>query len=160
MATPEPADHRDVESTPLLGEPARRHTPHGVVGLSGSPSSWHALAFGCGWARRTDAALTVVHVRRPLGVGTVDGYAAATLTELHDDVEANLAREVAQWMPPRSVRWRFVSLTGNPAHMLRWAADTLHADTIFVGRSHTRLRRHSVDDHLCRQAERVVITVP
>lgn len=137
-----------------------------VVGLDGSDSSWRALAYAVGLARRQQALLVVVHV---LPVHVVAGLAglAWMISDSDQAAAATLRRRIEQGLAcmseARSLRWEFAVLPpGDPVAGITAVASARRADTVVVGASvqpHHRLAG-AAGTRLVRAGRWPVVVVP
>ncbi|MQY10110.1 hypothetical protein SRB5_02150 [Streptomyces sp. RB5] len=107
-----------------------------LTGVDGSESSWRAVAYAAGLARRQKALLAVVYVQPPLAGAAAFG---APVGELTREVAQELADEIRDTAEKLrgvfEVRWEFHTLHGDPYLGLVQAADELKADAVVVGAS-------------------------
>lgn len=101
-----------------------------VVGVDGSDTSWRALYYAFGLARRQGGALVVVYTLAPVVAGfgcpaEVWFAGQEVVTELRAGVESLSAES--------GVPAEFVTTSRNPAAMLTKLAATRHADAIVIG---------------------------
>jgi nucleotide-binding universal stress UspA family protein len=140
-----------------------------LVGIDGSETSWYALSWACGEARRLRGRAVAVFVSSSAGSGIpsscIDGasfnydgdHSAAT-----GQAEA-LRRELGCYAADHDVDLTFVHTDGDAASELLRLAAELHADQIVVGRS--MKARHKLAGSLgCRLVGKrkapVVVVVP
>lgn len=133
-----------------------------VVGLDGSPTSWHAAAYAGGVARRQGAKLLVVHVIVPntFAMMTPAGY--AVLTETMEQIDAELRDEVMRLAEGRGIEVEFVAATGDVFTELCRVAEEAHADALVVGASRSAGHRlvGSIAARLVKAARCPVTVVP
>ncbi|MFF8814722.1 universal stress protein [Streptomyces pactum] len=108
-----------------------------VAGLDGSDSSWRAVAYAAGLARRQNALLAVVYVQPLLTTGAALGAAPAVeaTEEVARALEAELRQAVERMHGLHVPRWQFHTFRGDPYNGLVSAADELTADAVVVGAS-------------------------
>lgn len=136
------------------------HTRCGVVGVDGSPTSFRALAFSCGWARRLGSDLIVAYVAEPPLQRSVDCYSAAAAHQCADEICADLRRQLTNWMSGQPIAWTFAVPVGQPPSELERVAAAHDADAIIVGQSRRRRLRRPVCARLSRLSARIIIAVP
>ena len=161
-----PADyHRrvvdDDSSTERVSEIGKDGLGGIVVGMDGSPASFHAAAWAAGLARRERARLVLVYVEAvggvaywsPMGVAVASEAAESLVEELRDEVVSHL-----EWV---DIDWDFVHHRGDPAVGLEQVAEQYRADLIVVGRSRRRGGLlGTVPATLVVEAVRPVVVVP
>jgi nucleotide-binding universal stress UspA family protein len=107
-----------------------------VAGVDGSDSSWRAVAYAAGLARRQHALLAVVYVQPVLAAGAALGApVAGTTDEIAEDLVAQIRDAARQLKGIFEVRWEFHTFHGDPYSGLVKAADELKADAVVVGAS-------------------------
>ncbi|MDJ0345214.1 universal stress protein [Streptomyces sp. H10-C2] len=107
-----------------------------VVGADGSDSSWRAVAYAAGLARRQHALLAVVYVQPVILTGAIFGAPVAeTTTEVAEDLMAEIRRSTERLQGIFDVRWEFHTVRGDAYNGLVTAADQLTADAVVVGAS-------------------------
>jgi nucleotide-binding universal stress UspA family protein len=141
-----------------------------LVGMDGSETSWHALSWACGEARRLRRRAVVVFVSSSAGSGTPAsaligaflfdcGWNEPTATEQAE----TLGREVQCYAASHGVDLTFVHTYGDTASELLRLARVHHVDQIVVGRS-VKARHHlagSLGRRLAGKREApVVVVVP
>ncbi|MFI0897516.1 universal stress protein [Streptomyces sp. NPDC020983] len=110
-----------------------------VVGVDDSDSSWRAVAYAVGLARRQDALLALVHVLPQHTAALFGGVAwmlapddVALAGQLRDRIAGGLG--AAPGLP--APRWEFHLLrSASVAAGLAAVADELRADTVVIGTS-------------------------
>ena len=141
-----------------------RFVSRAVVGFDGSAGSYDAVAFACGWAKRTGGALDIVYIADPYWQWIADAFGgmASSVYVLRDTAPA-LSAEVATAMSESGVRWVYrticLATAGGVARELERRASALSADAIFIG-CPRRKRRSSVARRLLRCTKRILIIVP
>jgi nucleotide-binding universal stress UspA family protein len=153
-----------------LPPPTAGAAPVVLVGIDGSPTSWCALSWACGEARRLRGRAVAVFVSSSaasgfpasafIGQAPFDcGWNDSTATERADA----LRRELEGYAADLGVDLTFVHTDGDAASELLRLATALHADQIVVGRS-TKARRHLAASLGCRLVGKreapVVVVVP
>jgi len=110
-----------------------------VVGVDGSDTSWRALYYALGLARRQHAAILAVHVvSTPLAVAD-DGTLAGAVEQANANLANDLGPAVLVLAADYGVRTEFVSRVGDPVTILIEAAAEHRADALIVGASHARV---------------------
>ena len=116
-----------------------------VAGLDDSDSSWHAVAYAVGLARRQEALLVLVHVLPAHPIALLAGAAwllAGTDVTAADELRGRVAAGLSCMTEARALRWEFVVLpVGDPVAGIAHVADERRADTVVVGASHTFTHR-------------------
>jgi nucleotide-binding universal stress UspA family protein len=141
-----------------------------LVGMDGSETSWHALSWACGEARRLRGRAVAVFVSSSDGSGIpASAFAGAAPFDCgwNDSVAAEradtLRRELECYDAGHDVDLTFVHTDGDAASELLRLATALHADQIVVGRS-MKARHHlagSLGRRLAGRREApVVVVVP
>ncbi|WP_372509470.1 universal stress protein [Streptomyces humicola] len=108
-----------------------------VAGVDDSDSSWRAVAYAAGLARRQGALLAMVYVQ-PLGAVTAPGVAvsmAETTSEIAEEIIGQVRESVKRLGDDFKLRWEFHTFPGDPFTGLAKAADDLRADAVVVGAS-------------------------
>jgi K+-sensing histidine kinase KdpD len=141
-----------------------------LVGMDGSETSWHALSWACGEARRlrrravavfvSSSVGSVIHTSAFIGAFHFDcGWIELTATEQAE----TLGREVQCYAASHSIDLTFVHTHGDTASELLRLATLHHVDQIVVGRS-MKARHHlagSLGRRLVGKREApVVVIVP
>lgn len=141
-----------------------------VVGLDGSETSWSALWWGCGEARRLAGRVIAVYVTcttsaaaatAALATGFDTGAYALAAKECDAARAAKLKTELERKTSELDLEIPFLHMQGNPAEQLTRIAHKTHADIIAVGRS-TKLRHHlagSLGHGLSRNRKAPIIVV-
>ena|SRR5690242_6899050 len=135
-----------------------------VVGIDGSDSAWHALAWACGHARRARCPVLAVYV-------TTSGYwdrmvpvgeASVALAEAAATTAAQLRAEIDRTSASYGVPVRFEHRYGDPARELMTAARELSADLLVVGTSDQLVHRvaGALSGRLARCRQVPVVVVP
>jgi K+-sensing histidine kinase KdpD len=164
MASQDP--HADPLPPPRVGTA----TAVVLVGIDGSETSWNALYWACGEARRLRGRAVAIFVSSWAGSGF---GAAASLGAVPFDCNWNdsmateradkLRREMERYAVGHDVDLTFIHATGDAASELLRLATALRADQIVVGRS-MKARRHlagSLGRRLAGKREApVVVVVP
>jgi nucleotide-binding universal stress UspA family protein len=141
-----------------------------LVGIDGSETSWHALSWACGEARRLRGRAVAVFVSSSAGSGLPASAlicAAPFDCGWNDSMAAGradtLRRELECYAADHDVDLTFVHTDGDAASELLRLATALHADQIVVGRS-TKARHRlagSLGRRLAGKREApVVVVVP
>jgi nucleotide-binding universal stress UspA family protein len=110
-----------------------------MVGIDGSDTSWRALYYAYGLARRQHSTVIAVFV-----ITTLPDFAGTTMT-LADQTTALIADELRPTIEGLAadygVRTTFISLTGDPVTTLAKLAAQHRADALIIGASHAFLHR-------------------
>ncbi|WP_431954560.1 universal stress protein [Actinacidiphila sp. bgisy167] len=106
-----------------------------VAGLDGSDSSWRAVAYAAGLARRQNALLAIVYVQPVLAAGAAFGAPVAEATaEIADQLKSEIEK-AAERFSVSTLRWEFHTFAGDAFAGLSQASDELKADAVVVGAS-------------------------
>ncbi|MFD3452042.1 universal stress protein [Streptomyces sp. NPDC058691] len=168
--SPEPFGDSPYSRSSTAGEPAfgfeSVHTTvdkYGVlVGYSGSAPSRRALSYAAGMARRTGAALIIVHVARQNAVASFFGFEPPLVAPGRYGGTHALMSQLAHEAHLSGLHWILVRRSGVVADELERAGRRYRANVIIVGRSRGaggRLFR-SISHRLARRAQQPVIVVP
>jgi len=110
-----------------------------VVGVDGSDTSWRALYYAFGLARRQDASLLAVFaVATPIAVGE-DGTCAGAIEDANARLAAELKLAIQALATDYGVPTGFITRAGNPVDALIEVAVEQNADALFVGASRARV---------------------
>ena len=135
-----------------------------VVGLDGSRTSWRAASYANGLARRQRSHVTVVYVVSPsaLATMTADGAGAMLVTQVREEVGADLRAEVERLAAERGINTEFLVVRGDPFTELRKVAQEVRADALVVGASERAGHRFvgSLAGRLVKAARWPVTVVP
>ncbi len=108
-----------------------------VAGVDGSDSSWRAVAYAAGMARRQRSLLALVYIQ-PLAMAGSAGL-AVPMSEATSQIAEEIVAQVREATERRGetfqLRWEFHTLSGDPFSGLARAADDLRADAVVVGAS-------------------------
>lgn len=105
-----------------------------VAGLDGSQSSWRAVAYAAGLARRQNALLAVVYVQPVLPASAAFGAPVADTTgEVAEELIGQMREATERLRGVFEVRWEFHTHVGDPYSGLVAVADRLKADAVVVG---------------------------
>jgi len=125
VPAPEPGFERGTDGPKVI-----------VAGADGSESSWRAVAYAAGLARRQSALLAVVYVQPVLAGAAALGAPVAEATgAVAEELLAEIRASVERLRGIYDLRWRFVTFTGDAYGGLVRAADDLKADAVVVGAS-------------------------
>jgi nucleotide-binding universal stress UspA family protein len=132
-----------------------------VVGVDGSDTAMRAAAYAFGLARRQGHRLLVTFVATRSGLA-LTGPAAAFEHRTQQQLRAELSGEIRSAAEELGVPVTFMAIHGDPATVLRDAADCCHADTVVVGASTSAGHRiaGSVATRLIRAGHWPVVVVP
>ncbi|GAA5185392.1 universal stress protein [Rugosimonospora acidiphila] len=112
-----------------------------VVGVDGSGTSWRALYYAFGIARRQNATvLAVFAVSSPIALDDDELMACAT-TQANDQLADELRLTIQTLAADYRVRTTFVSLVGDPVGTLIRIADEQRADALIIGASQAFIHR-------------------
>lgn len=112
-----------------------------LVGLDGSRTSWRAVSYAAGVARRSHSTLIVVHVQTASGLTGLTPQAAALNAEAESQLSGELRSEVLAAAGQVGLEVVFEVRQGEPEHALEAAADQHQADVVVVGSSESRGHR-------------------
>ena len=133
-----------------------------VVGVDGSDTSWRAVYYAFGLARRQQATvLAVFAVTAPVALGW-GGDIVAAVAETNLQMAAELKHAIQTLAADYRVRTEFISRTGDPVSVLIQIAHEQHADALLVGASQALIHRvlPSKAIHAIRQCRCPVTVVP
>ncbi|HEY2672930.1 MAG TPA: universal stress protein [Rugosimonospora sp.] len=106
-----------------------------VVGVDGSDTSWRALYYAFGVARRQHATvLAVFAVPTPIAFGN-DGIVVGAIAEANEQLADELRPAIQTLAVDFRVRAEFICRVGDPGIMLVQVAQEHHADALIVGAS-------------------------
>jgi nucleotide-binding universal stress UspA family protein len=106
-----------------------------VVGLDGSRTSWRAVAYANGLARRQGSRVTVVYVAVPNALAMMTAAGPGIMAEVLQEVGADLRTQVEYLARERGVDTEFLVVHGDPFSELRRVAGEVRADALVVGAS-------------------------
>ena len=103
-----------------------------VVGVDGSDTSWRALYYALGLARRQRSTVIAVFV-----IATIGTYASVAIAPclVNADLAEELERTVVALAAEYGVATQFLSLVGDPVSTLIRIATAEHADALVLGAS-------------------------
>jgi nucleotide-binding universal stress UspA family protein len=133
-----------------------------MVGIDGSRTSDHAIAYAAGLARRQRCRLIVVFVQSQSGLVALSamtaGAARIAAQELADELRESVQRMADELCVPTT----FITCPGDPYFVLREIADSAKADSVVVGASTWAGHRFvgSIAARLVRVGRWPVIVVP
>ncbi|MGH3403150.1 MAG: universal stress protein [Streptosporangiaceae bacterium] len=135
-----------------------------VVGLDGSRTSWRAASYANGLARRQRSHVMVVYVVSPgaLSTMTTDHAGAMVVTEIREEIGADLREQVERLATERGIDTEFLVVRGDPFTELRRVAEEVRADAVVVGASERTGHRFvgSLAGRLVKTARWPVTVVP
>lgn len=135
-----------------------------VVGLDGSRTSWRAASYANGLARRQHSRVTVVYVVSPgaLAMMTTDLAGAMVVSEVREELGADLREEVQRLAIERGIDTEFLVVRGDPFTELQRVAEEVRADALVVGASERAGHRFvgSLAGRLVKAARWPVTVVP
>jgi nucleotide-binding universal stress UspA family protein len=108
-----------------------------VAGVDGSESSWRAVAYAAGLARRQRSLLALVYIQ-PLTVAGAAGLSvpmAEATSQIAEEIVDHIRHETERLGDDFTLRWEFHTFSGDPFSGLVRAADELRADAVVVGAS-------------------------
>ena len=153
--------------SPATGATGPTGLPTVVIGVDGSSTSWDALCWGCGEARRMGGRVVAVFTSQGVTASPVPEGGSAMVddtTDSDDDEQAgHLAKEIRREADDLGIHLSFIHAHGNPAVELLRIAKVVGADLIVVGKSAQARHRigGSVGQRLIRRhAAPVVVVVP
>ena len=112
-----------------------------VVGVDGSDTSWRALYYALGLARRQCTTVLAVFVSTaPIAVGD-DGTVVGVIAQAHAQLADELKHAIEALAADFGVRTEFIARAGDPVSLLVQIATERHADTVLVGASQARLHQ-------------------
>lgn len=173
MTTPPSEPGPDEAPQPATG-PSPQHVPGSrfelgtdgpkrvLVGLDGSRTSLRATAYAAGLARRSAAALVVVHVIGPSGLAAASPQGLTAVREAREQVAEALGTEILAAAAGFGVATEFVVASGDPFAELSRVADERRVDALVVGASEAAGHRliGSLATRLVRAARWPVTVVP
>jgi nucleotide-binding universal stress UspA family protein len=116
-------------------------SPAVVVGFDGSESSWDALYWACGEARRLGGRAVALFVTGTAGTGieatacAISGACFVSSDQISGDRAESLREQAKQFAADQGVQLSFVHTQGDTATEILRLAAAQHADQIVVGRS-------------------------
>lgn len=157
---------RPDRPTEILRAPA---SPAVVVGFDGSDSSWDALYWACGEAKRLGGRAVALFVTGAAGTGmeatacAISGACFLPSDQVASDWAQQLREQTKQFATDQGVDLSFVHTRGDAATEMLRIATAHHADQIVVGRSEKA--RHRLAGSLGRRLigkrnAPVVVVVP
>jgi nucleotide-binding universal stress UspA family protein len=126
-----------VDSTPSQFERGTDGPKVVMAGIDGTESSWRAVAYAAGLARRQNALLAIVYIQPVMAAGVAFGAPVGETTgEIAEQLIAEIraGEERVKDLPYR-LSWEFHTFPGDPYNGLVKAADDLKADAVVVGAS-------------------------
>ncbi len=127
-----------------------------LVGVDGSDTSWRAVYYALGRARRENSTVIAVNVMPVAVAGAGAGCAALV------DAGRQMGSEIESLAAEYQVTARFESIVGDPAGALLRLATEYQADGIVVGASKTLVHRifGSIASRAVRRSPCPVTVVP
>jgi nucleotide-binding universal stress UspA family protein len=123
-----------------------------VVGVDGSATSWRALYYAFGLARRQHSTVIAVFASNTIVAGS-DGALAGALAEtnaqLADELKPTIQKLAADYRVPTT----FIARAGDAVNTLIEIATEHHADALIIGASET-LVHHLVGSKALRTVRR------
>jgi nucleotide-binding universal stress UspA family protein len=112
-----------------------------VVGVDGSDTSWRALYYALGLARRQRTTIVAVFAATiPIAVGG-DGTVADVVAHAHAQLVDELKPAIQALAADYGVLTEFIARTGDPVNLLVQVATERRADALIVGASQARLHQ-------------------
>jgi nucleotide-binding universal stress UspA family protein len=112
-----------------------------VVGVDGSDTSWRALYYALGLARRQRTTIVAVFVvTAPLAIGD-DGTIADAAVRARTQAAEELEPAIRALATDYGVRTEFIARAGDPVGLLIEIATERRADALIVGTSQARIHR-------------------
>lgn len=157
---------RHDRPTEVLSAPA---SPPIVVGFDGSDSSWDALYWACGEARRLGGRAVAVFVSGLAGTGfeatasAMTGAVLVSVDQVAREWAEHLREQTRQFAANQGVHLSFIHARGDATAEVLRIATAHHADQVVVGRS--KKARHRLAGSLGRRLigkrnAPVVVVVP
>jgi nucleotide-binding universal stress UspA family protein len=133
-----------------------------LVGVDGSDTSLHALAYAVGLARRQGAHLIVLYVRPTAAMSAQVPATAGAVAQTQDEITTELQRTVDEGIARLGIAIEFLTRNGNPYKELIAVARELRVDAIVVGASTQAGHKlvGSLAGRLVKDAEWPVTVVP
>jgi nucleotide-binding universal stress UspA family protein len=133
-----------------------------LVGIDGSRTSGHAIAYAVGMARRQRCRLVVVFVQAQGGLVALSAMTAAAARAANEELAGELRLEVQRMAEELCVPTTFITRRGDPYLTLRETADQTKADSVVVGASTWAGHRFvgSIAARLVRLGRWPVVVVP
>jgi nucleotide-binding universal stress UspA family protein len=134
-----------------------------VTGVDGSDSSYRAVAYASGLARRQNALLAIVYVQPVVPAGATLAMPVGDLTDsFAEELVAQIRAGTEQLRGIWDIRWEFHTFQGDPYSGLCTAANELKADAVVVGASESAGHRFigSVAVRLVKAGRWPVTVVP
>ncbi|HEY3716231.1 MAG TPA: universal stress protein [Jatrophihabitantaceae bacterium] len=113
-----------------------------VVGVDGSDTSWRALYYALGLARRQRTTVIAVHAAAvPTAVGGYDAIVVGAVETTNLQISDELQPAIRALASDYGVRSEFISRAGDPISTLTAIATERHADALIIGASHALIHR-------------------
>lgn len=106
-----------------------------IVGVDGSDTSMRAAAYAAGLARRQSAELLLVYVGTTPSMSSLVPELAGSVEQTNSEVADDLRREIEAAAVRGGVKFRFITVHGDPYAELARIADDERADALVVGAS-------------------------
>ncbi len=133
-----------------------------LVGVDGSDTSLHALAYAVGLARRQGTHLIVLYVRPTTVMSAQVPATAGAVVQTQDEITADLRRTIDEGSARLGMVIEFRTSNGNPYRELIAVAREVRVDAIVVGASTQAGHKliGSLAGRLVKDAEWPVTVVP
>ncbi len=113
-----------------------------VVGVDGSDTSWRALYYAFGLARRQRTTVIAVYaVTAPVGAGVYDATIVDAAEQTNRQISDELQSAIRVLAGDYGVRTEFLSRPGDAVRTLTVIAAERHADALIIGASHALIHR-------------------
>jgi nucleotide-binding universal stress UspA family protein len=106
-----------------------------LVGVDGTETSMRAAAYAAGLARRQGAKLIVLYVKTSTPAPVTVPEIAVAMSQTHDQVAAELRRQLDEHAPRLGLDAELVVLEGSPYAVILRVAEERRVDAIVVGAS-------------------------
>jgi nucleotide-binding universal stress UspA family protein len=123
-----------------------------VVGVDGSATSWRALYYAFGLARRQHSKVLAVFAI-PAPIAAADGALVGALAETNAQLADELKRAIQKLAADYRVPTKFIARSGDAVNTLIEIAVEHHADALIIGASQT-LVHHLIGSKALRTVRR------